>query len=301
MKQKDLIISIMFILINLLLMSCGSPRKYVSGGIVISNKTTPEQKKMQKEQKGQKGQKEIADIKREIPNKVMDILKIHYGKSWNEFAQIIEIGALGSRLATPNEIFNMFIMEDASKNILYTENVTLRNEFYLALEYDLNLMAPFIDIYYNIDNGFTFDASERALRCKSFMNKFKNNMIEQSRNYAKAYYIDVYEALKAKQNKLDILSLQDLKLLKTKLAKLESSKRELITGVIRKFVNDYNNDIATEFFIIQLEGELRIRAFDLYKVPPYFEEKFKNFEAKCSVVIALANEIKGILDKIKIN
>lgn len=44
------------------------------------------------------------------------------------------------------------------------------------------------------------------------MNEFKNNIIEQSRNYAKAYYIDVYEALKSKQNKLDMLSLQDLKL-----------------------------------------------------------------------------------------
>lgn len=143
----------MFILINLLLISCGSPRKYVSGGIVISSNTTPKQKNMQKEQK----EKEIADIKREIPNKIIDILKIHYGKSWDEFAQIIEL--VDSRLASPNEIFNMFIIEDASKNILYTENVTLRNEFYLALEYDLNLMAPFIDIYYNIDNGSTFDDS----------------------------------------------------------------------------------------------------------------------------------------------
>lgn len=83
--------------------------------------------------------------------------------------------------------------------------------------------------------------------------------------------------------------------------KLESSKRELITGVIRKFVNDYNNDIATEFFIIELDTEFPTGIFDLYKVQPYFEEKFENFEAKCSVVIALANEIKGVLDKIKIN
>ncbi|ETZ17506.1 putative membrane spanning protein [Borrelia duttonii CR2A] len=297
MKQKDFIISIMFVLINLLLISCGSPKKYVSSGIVISSNTTPEQKNMQKEQK----EKEIADIKREIPNKVMDILKIHYGKSWDEFAQIVQVVGVGSKLVSPNEIFNMFIIEDASKNSLYTENVTLRNEFYLAFEYDLNLMAPFIDIYYNIDNGSTFDDSEGALRCKSFMNEFKNNIIEQSRNYAKAYYIDVYEALKSKQNKLDMLSLQDLKLLKTKLEKLESSKRELITGLIRKFVNDYNNDIATEFFIIELEAEFPTSTFDLYKVQPYFEEKFRNFEAKCSVVIALANEIKGILDKIKIN
>ncbi|WP_024654760.1 virulence associated lipoprotein [Borrelia hispanica] len=313
-------------LMNLLLVACG-PKKYDPIGSIVKNPNgicTDSVVDGAKSQEGdsplnndivdeetleQKMQKEIADIKSKIPIEVTKILKFHDGTIiWNEnyrsfigplrWRNIIDdsIGRLYF-MGAPNGLFLRLRYNNGVENVPY-KDLALRKEFYLALEYNDDIMKPFIYIYEIL--AFRVRASYSSplpfVDLDSEINKLKNRVTEKARNYARAYYINVYKALQYKKEKLDTLFLKDIRFLKTKLQELELAKTELRTEIIQKFVDDYNRNE-----VINSETNNTLKSVDatVDELASYFETRFKDFYAKCDAVITLADEIKVVLDRIQ--
>ncbi|ACH93810.1 virulence associated lipoprotein [Borrelia duttonii] len=255
---------------------------------------TPEQKIQKRE--------EIKDIKNKIPSKVLKILNTHGRGTWDKEDQKLSFrvpsvemvdrvnGVNGKQeikylLSTPHGLFYRLRYNDGSGSVPYTDKAR-RKEFYLALEYNDYYLIAFIYIYDRLSSNPAFSKETFLLR---------NNMVKRLRRYAVAYYIDVYQTLKAKEKKLDTLSLKNLRLLKTKLTELESSQKELIDKVILKLAADSNNFDTIVFKSI--ETTVRNLSFDNLWL--YFKEKYESFASKYSVVMAHAKKIKVILNKIQ--
>ncbi|WP_024654726.1 virulence associated lipoprotein [Borrelia hispanica] len=325
MKRKNFIlfITFIFVLISLLLISCG-PTKYapvasfIKGkkgggtsqqlpfGVVLEaltgplkpivplvdslvDKETLEQRMYEK--------REIEEIKSKIPIGLERILKTHdhVGTEINDKLIILQFH--GDFLV---KTFSYFVGEekwlvraeypvgalstlfwgltyDDSLEYLEGDNFELLKEFYLALEYNDDLFSPFVYVYGKL-SYFQRNTDEVL--------KLKNNIVKRLRNYAKAYYIDVYQSLLVKKDKLDKLLLKDVLFLKSKLNEIELAKQELRTNIIQQFVDD-----CRQCVLYSLDSK--------HDVWPYLRDTFnEDFDTKCDAVIDLAADIKNILDNI---
>ncbi|ACH93812.1 virulence associated lipoprotein [Borrelia duttonii] len=258
MKRKDFILFIMFvfILILLLLVSCG-PKKYtpvssavrrgpngVTGGTNTNGVTGGSQ--VGAVNGGLNGgtgtgdneqilkQKEIESIK--IPDKVLKILETHDDENWDE-------DAAGYNLTGANQLFTRVKYEVVSGKFLYNDatddkrakvSKTARREFYLACEYNANFIKAFAGVVNKL-----VATDELAAKNNAELEQF---FLEDVRSYARFYY-NAYLFLKAKQSKLDSLTLEQLQLLKAKFLELEKEQQELFE-VIQLIINDYNNDTS---------------------------------------------------------
>ncbi|WP_024654727.1 virulence associated lipoprotein [Borrelia hispanica] len=361
MKRKNFILFIMFIfvLISVLLVSCGPKKKYAPVASVMTQGTldvpfkkpsfgvapkgltdsgvsvapgptapavlvapgptapaasddvaatadvdpdneTPEES-MQKE-------KEIGEIKGKIPVEVKEILKKHSlaGTDVSKKLIIPEFGGhfvkkfrysffvddkeehvyFERNLGVLSTLFWDLLIDDGVKGeYLKEDNFELQKEFYLALEYNDDLLKPFAYVYgrlsYDVANRSSYDQ-----HTKNEIVSQKNDIVDKLRNYAKAYYIDVYQSLLAKKDKLDKLLLKDVRFLKSKLNEIELAKQKLRTDIIQQFVNGVKN-----YEPYSLDSK--------HDVWPHLRDTFNDdFKTKLYYVIDLAADIKNILDRI---
>ncbi|WP_024654729.1 virulence associated lipoprotein [Borrelia hispanica] len=261
---------------------------------------TPEQR-MKKE-------KAIEKIKGKIPVEVKEILKKHSlaGTEINNKLIIPEfnghflikpinvlvgeekqIKSFKYNLGVLSTLFLDLFTDDGVKGeYLKEDNFELQKEFYLALEYNDDLLKPFAYVYgrlsYDVANRSSYDQ-----HTKNEIVSQKNDIVDKLRNYAKAYYIDVYQSLLAKKDKLDKLLLKDVRFLKRELNELELAKQELRTDIIQRFV----------------KGVKKYEPYSLdskHDVWPHLRDTFnEDFDIKFYYVIDLAERIKNILDKIQ--
>ncbi|WP_376984209.1 virulence associated lipoprotein (plasmid) [Borrelia recurrentis] len=339
MKRKNFILFIIFIfiLISVLLVSCGPKKKYVpvasvmrqrrvnvpfkkspfgvaSKGLIDSGISvdspgatatavpapgapapddvdpadeTPE-KRMQKEK-----QKKIGEFKSGILSvakhlSTYDGFLNHY-EAWSRsniipaFSGFRAIDLLYNRLYNlnmPRSLFFKLTYEDSTGSTEYLasyKGTLLVRKFCLALEYDDNLLRPFVYVYGKLSY---------AQRNTDEILTVKNNIVKRLIKYAEAYYINVYRTLRSKANRLNVLSLEEIRLLKSKLSEIEIAKEEVKAKIIQNFV----------------EGCKQYEPYSIdskHDVWPYFRDTFnEDFDTKCDVVVALADEIKKILDNI---
>ncbi|AHH07456.1 Putative membrane spanning protein (plasmid) [Borrelia crocidurae DOU] len=363
MKRKNFIFFIMFIfvLVGVLLVSCGPKKKYVpvasvmrqrkldvpfkkpSFGIVLrgftdseifvdfpgalgtdlvnSDDDSPDAPDVPvdpddvdpadetPEQRMQKG-KEIEEIKGKIPIGLEEILRKHSlaGTDVSENVIIPEFDGHVVRKSTYYSVDskekrvvhlerNLGVLSTLFWNLytyggivhLYLEgnDLEFQKEFYLALEYNYDLLKPFAYVY----GKLSCDVAHKSFyneQTKDKILKLKNNIVKRLRNYAKAYYIDVYQSLLAKKDKLnDKLSLKNVRILKSKLNEIELAKQELRTNVIQQFV-----DGVKKYEPYSLDSE--------YDIWPHLRDMFSgDFKSKCDAVISPAEKIKDILDNIQ--
>ncbi|AHH07453.1 Putative membrane spanning protein (plasmid) [Borrelia crocidurae DOU] len=261
-----------------------------------------------------KKEKAIEKIKGKIPVKVKEILKTHVLagtdvskklivpefnghfliKHWGYFFSQTDLGQGSRNLGVLSTLFWGLTCQYGSLGydaLEYLEeeagdNLELQKEFYLALEYNDELLKPFAYVYGKLSYEVDFKSSYDEQTLLAIL-KLKHNIVERLRAYAKAYYIDVYQSLLAKENKLDKLSLKDVRFLKRELNELELAKQELRTNVIQRFVN----------------GVKKYKPYSLdskHDVWPHLRDTFnEDFDIKFYDVIDLAERIKNILDKIQ--
>ncbi|WP_024654722.1 virulence associated lipoprotein [Borrelia hispanica] len=309
MKQKDFILFItcVFILIVLLLVSCG-PKKYAPvSSAVRRNRVDLKKPRVGATVQpvtgtvtgGPKGgggavdneqilkQKEIENIK--IPDKVSEILKTHNNENWDEDAE-------GYNLKGANQLFTRvkYDVVDERKEFLYDGTIegsadkskAARREFYLACEYN----AGFIKAFASVVNRLVATnelANENKEKLKTFL--------EDIRFYARSYY-NAYSLLKEKQNRLDVLTLQNLQSLKTTFLTLEKEQQE-VYDVIQVIINDYNNETP----INSSEQTHHLKNSDTLpsEIIKYWEDtKAGEFRKKRSSLIDTASEIKNLLKDI---
>ncbi|AFI31725.1 virulence associated lipoprotein [Borrelia crocidurae] len=249
---------------------------------------TPEQR-MQKEK-----QKKIGEIKSGILSvakhlSTYDGFLNHY-EVWSRrniipaFSGFSAIDLLYNRLYNlniPRSLFFKLTYEDSTVSTEYLasyKGTLLMRKFYLALEYNDNLLRPFVYVYGKLSYS-------QGNNSEIF--KLKNNIVKRLIKYAEAYYINVYRTLRTKANRLNVLSLEEIQLLKSKLDELESAKQELRTNVIQRFV-----DGVKKYEPYSIDSK--------HDVWPHLRDTFnKDFDTKCDVVVALADKMKNILDNIQ--
>ncbi|WP_038366927.1 virulence associated lipoprotein [Borrelia duttonii] len=248
---------------------------------------TPEQR-MQKEK-----QKKIGEIKSGILSvakhlSTYDGFLNHY-EAWSRsniipaFSGFRAIDLLYNRLYNlnmPRSLFFKLTYEDSTGSTEYLasyKGTLLVRKFCLALEYDDNLLRPFVYVYGKLSY---------AQRNTDEILTVKNNIVKRLIKYAEAYYINVYRTLRSKANRLNVLSLGEIRLLKSKLSEIEIAKEEVKAKIIQNFV----------------EGCKQYEPYSIdskHDVWPYLRDTFnEDFDTKCDVVVALADEIKKILDNI---
>ncbi|WP_143705845.1 virulence associated lipoprotein [Borrelia duttonii] len=248
---------------------------------------TPEQR-MQKEK-----QKKIGEIKSGILSvakhlSTYDGFLNHY-EAWSRsniipaFSGFRAIDLLYNRLYNlnmPRSLFFKLTYEDSTGSTEYLasyKGTLLVRKFCLALEYDDNLLRPFVYVYGKLSY---------AQRNTDEILTVKNNIVKRLIKYAEAYYINVYRTLRSKANRLNVLSLEEIRLLKSKLSEIEIAKEEVKAKIIQNFV----------------EGCKQYEPYSIdskHDVWPYLRDTFnEDFDTKCDVVVALADEIKKILDNI---
>ncbi|WP_024654724.1 virulence associated lipoprotein [Borrelia hispanica] len=296
MKRKDFILFIIFIfiLISLLLISCGPKKEELltdgsQDGVTLQDVEETLEQKIQKE-------KEIEEIKSKIPKGVgvAQILKLHNDHTCDlvdwERRKIVP-GLLGIIIKVSlNFYFNTYDLGEFYNlfyKLEYEKDLESRRKFYLAFEYNDDLLKPFAYVYgrlsYDITNRSSYDEQTKAE-----ILKLKNNIVGRLRNYAKAYYIDVHKALEVKKDKLDVLSLKDILFLKRKLNEIELAQEKLRTDIIQQFVDDFKQ---YEPYGIDSKHDVWL----------YLKDKFNDdFNAKCDAVIALSADIKKIFEKIPV-
>ncbi|WP_024654730.1 virulence associated lipoprotein [Borrelia hispanica] len=347
MKRKNFIlfIAFIFVLISVLLVSCGPKKKYAPVASVMTQRKvdvpfkkpsfgvapkgltdsgvsvdspgapgavaaflayfndhyneTPEQR-MQKE-------KEIEEIKGKIPVGLKEILKKHslagtdvskkliipefdghfLSKKFGHFFGQKELDQGWYNLGVLSTLFFNLLTYNGALEYLKEDNFKLQKEFYLALEYNDDLFKPFAYVYgrlsYEVDLGSFYDAKTMG---EIFLRK--NDIVDRLRDYAKAYYIDVYQSLLAKKDKLnDQLSLKGVRFLKSKLDEIESAKQELRTNVIQRFING-----VKKYEPYSLDSK--------HDVWPHLRDTFnEDFKTKCDAVIRISEKIKEVLSNIQ--
>ncbi|AHH07449.1 Putative membrane spanning protein (plasmid) [Borrelia crocidurae DOU] len=307
MKRKDFIlfITFVFILISCLLVSCGAKKKYtpVSSAVRRNRVDLPLPKPQfgATSRPGNGGlnggagndeqslkQKEIASIK--IPDKVLEILKTHANKNWNEDAE-------GYNLTGANQLFTRvkyqvgsrekFLYNDETNENRAKESKAARREFYLACEYNANFIKAFAGVVNRL-----VATDELAAKNK----KRLEGLLENVRSYAIDYY-NVYSLLKKKQNKLDVLTLKKLQSLKAEFLKLEKEQQELY-DVIQLIINDYNNDTP----INSSEPTHNLKSGDTLpsEIIQYWEEDrhYGEFSRKRGVLLDTASVVRKLLNDI---
>ncbi|AHH07452.1 Putative membrane spanning protein (plasmid) [Borrelia crocidurae DOU] len=326
MKRKNFILFriFIFILISILLVSCG-PTKYfpiasvikrrkedgasqkLPFGVVLKALTDPlkpivplvdslvdDETLVQRMYK----EREIEEIKGDIPFGLEKILKMHdhVGTEINDKLIILQFHGyflvktfsylVGKekwlvRAEYPVGALSTLFWDltyDDSLEYLEGDNFELLKEFYLALEYNDYLFSPFVYVYGKL-SYFKRNTDEVL--------KLKNNIVKRLRNYAKAYYIDVYQSLLTKKDKLDKLSLKNVRFLKSKLNELELAKQELRTNIIQQFV-----DGCRQYVLSSIDSK--------HDVWPHLRDTFnEDFDTKCDDVIRHALDIKNFLDNIQ--
>ncbi|WP_041177808.1 virulence associated lipoprotein [Borrelia duttonii] len=294
MKIKNFILFMIFIfiLVSLLLVSCGPKKEELltdgsQDGATLQYVEETLEQRMQKE-------KEIEEIESKFLGGVAQVLKLHNDNKYDivdwERRKIVP-GLLGVIIKLPlgnyfdtydlGEFYNLFY------KLKYSKDLKSRRKFYLAFEYNDDLLKPFAYVYGILSYDVANKLSD-AYQNKDKILELKNSIVSRLINYAKAYYIDVYKALEAKKDRLDLLLLEDVRLLKSKLSEIELAKQKLRTDVIQNFVNG-------------------CKQYEPYGLSPkhnvwlYLKDKFKeDFETKCDAVIALAADIKEIFEKIPV-
>ncbi|ACH93806.1 virulence associated lipoprotein [Borrelia duttonii] len=356
MKHKNFIlfIAFIFVLISVLLVSCGPKKKYApvasvmrqrnldmsfkkpSFGVTPRGLTGPadgedlvdgeefdddeefnsyfkdpdnenSEESMQKE-------KEIKEIKGKISVEVKEILKTHVLAGTDVSKKLIvpefnghflikhlgyffsqkDLGQGSRNLGVLSTLFWGLACQYGSLDydaLEYLEeeagdNLELQKEFYLALEYNDDLLKPFAYVYgklsYDVSNGSSYD--EQTLLA---ILKLKHNIVDRLRDYAKAYYVDVYQSLLDKEDKLnDKLSLKGVRFLKSKLDEIELAKQEVRTNVIQQFVNG-----VKKYEPYSLDSK--------HDVWPHLRDTFNDdFQTKYDAVIMISEQIKDILDNV---
>ncbi|WP_025401383.1 virulence associated lipoprotein [Borrelia crocidurae] len=301
MKRKNFILFMIFILISLLLVSCGPKKEELltdgsQDGVTLQDVEETLEQRMQKE-------KEIEEIESKFLGGVAQVLKLHNDHKYDivdwERRKIVP-GLLGVIIKLPlvsyfdtydlGEFYNLFYKLKYSKDLEkleYSKDLESRRKFYLAFEYNDDLLKPFAYVYGILSYDVANKLSD-AYQNKDKILELKNSIVSRLINYAKAYYIDVYKALEAKKDRLDSLLLEDVRLLKSKLSEIELAKQKLRTDVIQNFVDG-------------------CKQYEPYGLSPkhnvwlYLKDKFKeDFATKCDAVIALAADIKEIFEKIPV-
>ncbi|WP_025401384.1 virulence associated lipoprotein [Borrelia crocidurae] len=247
------------------------------------------EQRMQKEK-----QKKIGEIKSGILSvakhlSTYDGFLNHY-EAWSSrniipaFSGFSAIDPLYNRLYNlnmPRSLFFKLTYEDSAGSTEYLasyKGTLLMRKFYLALEYNDNLLRPFVYVYGKLSYS-------QGNNSEIF--KLKNNIVKRLIKYAEAYYINVYRTLRTKANRLNVLSLGEIRLLKSKLSEIEIAKEEVKAKIIQNFV----------------EGCKQYEPYSIdskHDVWPHLRDTFnKDFDTKCDVVVALADKIKNILDNIQ--
>ncbi|WP_024654728.1 virulence associated lipoprotein [Borrelia hispanica] len=262
---------------------------------------TPEES-MQKE-------KEIGEIKGKISVEVKEILKKHFLARTDVGENVIipEFDGhfvikpitvfVGKEIQVVDRKYNLGVLStlfwDFSINwgveskYLAIGNFELQKEFYLALEYNDDLLKPFAYVYgklsHDIANGSSYDE-----HTKDEIIEKKIYIVENLRDYAKAYYIDLYQSLLDTEDKLnDKLSLEGVRFLKSNLDEIELAKQELRTDIIQRFVND-----VKKYEPYSIDSK--------HDVWPHLRDTFNDdFQTKCDAVINPALEMKDLLDSIQ--
>ncbi|WP_376984215.1 virulence associated lipoprotein (plasmid) [Borrelia recurrentis] len=169
---------------------------------------------------------------------------------------------------------------------LARDNFELQKEFYLALEYNDDLLKPFAYVY----GKLSYDIFNRSYYDKQTIDEIiekKIYIVENLRDYARAYYIDVYQFLLGREGELNFaLSLKGVRFLKSKLDEIELAKQELRTNVIQRFVND-----VKKYKPYSLDAK-----HDLW---PYLRDTFnEDFKTKFDDLIKIYKKIKKVLDEV---
>ncbi|WP_376984213.1 virulence associated lipoprotein (plasmid) [Borrelia recurrentis] len=341
MKHKNFIlfIAFIFVLISVLLVSCGPKKKYAPVASVMRQRrvdmpfkkpsfgVTPRgltgsadgedpvdgeefdddeefdsylydpddetsEERMQKE-------KETEEIKGKIPVEVKEILRKHSLAGTNVGNQLIipefnghflgqkELEQDWYNLGVLSALFWGLVIDESVKDeYLARDNFELQKKFYLALEYNDDLLKPFAYVY----GRLSYDVSKRSYYDEQTIEKIlavKSNIVYMLRYYAVAYYIDVYQYLLAKKDKLnDELSLKGVRFLKSKLNEIELAKQKLRTNIIQKFVDD-----CKKYEPYSIDSK--------HDVWPHLRDTFNDdFQTKCNSVIMISKKIKDILKNI---
>ncbi|WP_041177809.1 virulence associated lipoprotein [Borrelia duttonii] len=265
MKQKVFVI---FILLSLVLIACGQDNE-----VPVDDANA-------------KKQEEIKGVKNLIPHSVLRILGVHHNATWDE-------DTAGYNLKGADELFNKISYTSASGTSVLYDGTTpnsdadvskaARREVYLACEYKSDFIKAFASV---INRLALVPAATGRLE----------DLILKIREYAKAYYIDVYDTLQKKLGKLDTLSLADVESLRTRLIELEEAKKELRDEAIQPIIRAYINDES----IVEGSADHHLKnvATTVDEILEYGNKKLTGFETRRNKIISISEQIKGILSRI---
>ncbi|WP_025401374.1 virulence associated lipoprotein [Borrelia crocidurae] len=265
MKQKVFVI---FILVNLFLIACGQDKKAPVDDANL------------------KKREEIQGVRYLIPHSVLRILGVHNNATWDE-------DTAGYGLKGANELFNKISYQSASGTPVLYDGTTpnsdadvskaARREVYLACEYNSNFIKAFASVINRVAS-----LPEATAKLEELVLKI--------RDYAKAYYIDVYYTLNKNLGNLGTLSLADVESLRTRLIELEETKKELIDGEIQPIIKAYINDESIVTGVA--DHHLKNAATTVNEIVKYGEDKLPGVNARLNKIISISEQIKGILSKI---
>ncbi|WP_038366962.1 virulence associated lipoprotein [Borrelia duttonii] len=265
MKQKVFVI---FILVSLVLIACGQDNE-----VPVDDANA-------------KKQADIEEIRNLIPNKVLSILAVHHNATWDE-------DAAGYNLKGADELFNKISYTSASGTSALYDGTTAnsdadvskaaRREVYLACEYKSDFIKAFASV---INRVVSVAANVSAL----------GDLVLKIREYAKAYYIDVYDTLEKKLGNLESLSGTDIKILKTRLGELEAAQKALRDNVIQPIVDSYNKNES--IVAGSADHHLKNAATTVAEIVAYGNTKLTSFDTQRNRIIDISKKIKGILSGI---
>ncbi|WP_024654719.1 virulence associated lipoprotein [Borrelia hispanica] len=287
---------IVFMLVSLLLMACGQNGKTpVDNAEAQRIQETAVRKRQLKQKEGKKEKQrkleEIEVIKDVIPSAVIGVLSKHNDPEWNDDIEYFSTYFVGIsvvfkkvpyKVVDGNEFLYGVIGDNRGADAAARK--AARREVYLAFGYFYNLIRVF--------GAFAL----RLVRLPELVAEHKETLRDflfKIRDCAKAYYLDVYDALQKKLDKLEILSLEHLKLLRTKLEELDAAKRAFIVDIVQPMQVRFS--VTTEMSKAAIKNN-KITADEMEE---YWETKLSSkFDARCNDIMRLASAIKDILDKI---
>ncbi|WP_024654721.1 virulence associated lipoprotein [Borrelia hispanica] len=171
---------------------------------------------LKKEEEERLKQKEILVIKKSITSEISTILEMH-NKGFNEsekFLSISDISFAFSKLSYKTVDGKAFLYDGTTPNSDADISKEARREVYLCFGYNVNSLGGAAAIFGQVYWLPTVTGS-------------LSGILQKARECAKAYYVDVYDFLAKNQNKLNTLSLEDLKLLKVRLNALAVEELKL--------------------------------------------------------------------------
>ncbi|WP_025401380.1 CRASP family complement regulator-acquiring lipoprotein [Borrelia crocidurae] len=172
--------------------------------------------KLEEEEEERLKQQEISVIKKNITSEISRILKMH-NKSFNESEEFLSVGDIRfafSKLSYTTVDGRAFLYDGTTPNSDADISKAARREVYLCFGYNVGLLKVAAFVFGQL---YWLPGSMGLLA----------RVLQNARECARAYYVDVYDFLEKNLGKLNTLSVGYLKLLKVRFKALADEELEL--------------------------------------------------------------------------